>query len=797
MATIRGSRHAFGAPGSEPRWTYANKDGVGTAYAVSSRLWFTLLDGIVTEVYCPTVDRAQLRDLQLVITDGETFVHEERRHTLTMTEPLAPQVLGYRVLNRDPVGRYSIEKTVITDPHYPCLLQQIRLSARDDLRDKLKLYVLCAPHLQVGGSHNNARIVDVGGRQILAAEKDGVWLAVAATHPFLKLSSGYVGASDGWTDLERDFTLDWEFDRADQGNVALIGEVEDPLEEFIVGLTVADSLHNAVTTLFQSLDIPFAEHERRFTEQWTRAHRRLVPLGPVANDGGKLYASSYSLLMSHEDKTFPGAIIASMSIPWGEAKGDEDQGGYHLVWTRDLVNSVMGLLAAGNVETPRRALVYLAASQRDDGGFPQNMWINGEPYWTGIQLDEVAFPIMLARRLLREGALQEFDPYPMVLRAAGYLMRHGPATDQERWEEASGYSPSTLANNIAGLISAACFARDRKDEATAAFLEEYADFLEQHIERWTVTTEGTLVAGIPRHYIRIHPVDVRDPRPIEDPNQGWLTLANVPPGQPWQHPAKEIVDAGFLELVRYGIRRPDDPVIVDSLRVIDAALKVDTPFGPCWHRYNHDGYGQRADGGPFVGFGVGRAWPLLTGERGHYELAAGRDAALYIRTLEQFASATGLLAEQVWDDPSRPEIKMQLGCPTGSARPLMWAHAQYIKLLRSVRDGQVFDFVSEAAARYCRNRAPARALEIWKPNRQVERVSAGATLRIQAPRPFQLHWTIDEWQQANDTTAIPTVLGVHFVDISLDRGQRAPVRFTFLWADSTAWEGRDYSVAVT
>jgi glucoamylase len=697
MATLRGSRLAFGAPGLEPRWTHGNKDGVGTAYAVSSRLWFTLLDGIVTEVYCPTVDRAQMRDLQLVITDGATFVHEERRHTHSTTEPLAPHALGYRIVNRDPDGRYLIDKTVLTDPHYPCLLQRVRVSASGELRTTLKVFVLCAPHLQMGGSHNNARVIDVAGRGVLAAERNGAWLTVAATHPFARLSCGYVGESDGWTDLAGNFTMDWEFDRADDGNVALIGEITNPLEEFTVGLSVADSLHNALTTLFQSLDIPFADHERRFVDQWTRACRRTIALNDASGDKGKLYAASYSLLMAHEDKTFPGALIASMSIPWGEARGDEEEGGYHLVWTRDLVNSVMGLLAAGNVETPRRALVYLATSQRDDGGFPQNMWINGEPYWTGIQLDEVAFPIMLARRLLREGAPQAFDPYPMVLRAAGYLIRHGPATAQDRWEEASGYSPSTLANNIAALVCAACFARDRQDEVTAGFLEEYADFLEQHLEKWTATTEGTLLPGISRHYIRIHPVDVRDPRPIEDPNRGSLTLANIPPGQPWRFPAKNVVDAGFLELVRYGIRRPDDSLIVDSLRVVDSVLKVDTTLGPCWHRYNHDGYGQRADGSAFSGWGVGRAWPLLTGERGHYELAAGHDVSPYTRALERFASTTGLLPEQVWDEPSRAGVRMEFGSPTGSARPLMWAHAEYIKLLRSVRDGQVFDFVPEAA----------------------------------------------------------------------------------------------------
>jgi glucoamylase len=210
-------------------------------------------------------------------------------------------------------------------------------------------------------------------------------------------------------------------------------------------------------------------------------------------------------------------MIASLSIPWGEFVGDENLGGYHLVWTRDLVQGSTGLLASDNTETPFRALMYLACCQRDDGGFYQNFWINGEPYWRGIQLDEVAFPIILAWRLHEANALREFDPYPMVLRAAGYLVRYGPATLQERWEEDSGYSPSTLAVHITGLICAASFARQRGDEATARFLEEYADFLECHVEPWTVTTEGTLFPDIRRHFIRILPVEVDDPDPDEDP----------------------------------------------------------------------------------------------------------------------------------------------------------------------------------------------------------------------------------------------------------------------------------------
>jgi glucoamylase len=543
------------------------------------------------------------------------------------------------------------------------------------------------------------------------------------------------------------------------------------------------------------LATPYEASRKRFFDQWKRPCCDILPLDAAAADGGKLYRSSYTLLLAHEDKIFPGAFIASMSIPWGEAKGDEDIGGYHLVWTRDMVQTALGLLAAGDLYTPLRALVYLAVSQLEDGGFPQNFWINGQAYWRGIQLDEVAFPILLAFRLQRAGALREFDPYPMIRGAASYLIRNGPATQQERWEECAGYSPSTLASNIAALICAATFCRERGDSATAQFIEDYADFLECHVECWTVTTEGSLVPGIPKHFIRIHPVDVDDIDPNEDPNRKFVALSNRPPGTPWEFPARDIVDAGFLELVRYGIRKPGDSLIEDSLRVIDSVLKVDTPLGPCWRRYNNDGYGQREDGGPYAGWGKGRAWPLLTGERAHHEFAAGRNIKALIKTIENFASLTELLPEQVWDEPDRPDLRLFYGKPTGSAMPLMWAHAEYIKLLRSVSDGQVFDFIPEVASRYT-DRRGCRQLEIWKPNRRVRTVRHGWTLRIQAPRPFQLHWTKNNWNEGQDTLAFQTVLGISFVDIPISEQQDAPIRFTFYWTDNSTWEGRDYEVQI-
>lgn len=788
-------RHAFGAPGIEPRWTAGDKQAVGTAYSASSRIWFTLAAGIVSEVYYPTIDRPQIRDLQFLTTDGKTFFHDERRHLTSQIEQLSEDSLGFRVVNTDCEQQYRIVKEIIADPHHSCLLMRVRMEGDESRLAALRLFALLAPHLQGGGQGNSGFATDVAGRGLLMAHKGATWLAMAASVPFMRRSCGFVGASDGWTDLADNFEMDWEFDIAENGNIALIGEIDlSRSREFILGLAFGDSAHAAQTTVLQSLGLPFERHRDRFVEQWHRTRSHVTSCHQTAGDGGALFRRSHALLLAHEDKTFPGATIASLSIPWGQFKGDEDLGGYHLVWPRDLVHSATALLASENTDTPYRSLIYLAGTQEPSGGFYQNFWIDGDPYWRGVQLDEVSFAILLAWRVKEAGAIGDFDPYPMVLRSASFLVREGPATAQERWEENSGYSPSTLAANIAALTCAALFAKERGDHATAQFLHEYADFLECHVERWTVTTQGTLVPDIPRHYIRILPADLGNPVPMEDPNRALVEIRNQRLGAQSIFPAKEIVDAGFLELVRYGIRKPDDRLIQDSLQVIDRVLRVETPFGPCWRRYNHDGYGERDDGGPFLGWGRGRAWPLLTGERGHYELAAGRDPQPYLQTMERLA-AQGMLAEQVWDAPDRPDSRLRLGRPTGSAMPLMWAHAEYVTLLRSAADGRVFDLLPAVAARY-QSRRECQNLEIWKENWHASSIIPGRVLRVQANSHFLLHWTKNQWQEIHDSHAIATALGIYYVDIPTLPDQHAPIRFTFYWSDENRWEGRDYMVQV-
>jgi glucoamylase len=755
---------APGGPGLPPRWTRGAKEAVGTAYTGESRVWYTVAAGILTEVYYPTIDTPQIRDLQFLITDGATFFHDERRHTRSTVSCVDEAALGFHIVNVANTGGYTLSKTLIGAPHHDCVLMRTAVEAPPDVLRTLQLYLLCAPHLEIGGWRNNAELLETKAGPVLIAYKGTTWMALGATAPLLKRSCGFVAVNDGWTDLHDNLRMDWEFDAAYDGNVAVTAQVDALQGPFTVGLAFGDTRHRAITNLVQALTTKFDDVLEHFRTEWNRTARRFALAGSLTHPAAaRLYKRSINLLLAHEDKTYPGAIIAALSIPWGSSKGDEELGGYHLVWTRDLVQCATALLAAGDTATPLRALVYLAISQRADGGFYQNFWIDGRPYWAGTQLDEVSFPVVLAWRLHTAGALDLFDPTPMVAAACGFLIREGPATQQDRWEEAAGLSPSTLAVTIAALICGAELLEAGGDRASAAFVREHADFLEAHVEQWTVTNHGRLVPDVQRHYIRINP-DIEH----EDPEQGELVLDNQPPGGPYRYPARDIVDAGFLELVRYGIRGAHDPVVVDSLRVVDAVLKVDLPAGPCWHRYNHDGYGQRSDGTSYKGWGVGRPWPLLTGERGHYELAAGRDAMPFVRALEQFAVGIGLIPEQIWDQPSVPDRLLFFGGATGAALPLMWAHAEYIKLVRSCVDRRVFDRVEPVVARYLGpDRAARSRLEVWSERRPIVRMAAGSTLRIVNGAPFVITWSTETPLETHSLNATPTGVGVWFADLAL------------------------------
>ena len=795
---------AFGTPGMEPRWTSSVKDAVGTAYSASSRVWFTTSHGILNEIYHPTIDRAQVRDMEFLVTDGETFVHEEKRDLLSSFEYIHPEALGVRYVNRDPDGRYALTKEIICDPHHSVVLTRVRLEGHEGLLRRLKVYALLAPHLDDGGASNTARALEIAGHRMLLAWKNEWSLAMAASCGFSRLSCGFVGASDGWRDLTENFRMDWEFGSATDGNIALMGELDlrEKLTaeglEFTLAIGIGEGHHTALQKTVSALTTPFEEHRSRFIAQWQRAANPEW-LAVKAGDGGKLMRASHNVVLAHEDKTFSGAFVASASIPWGQVMGDDDLGGYHLVWTRDMVHTATALLACGRVETARRALVYLACTQQPNGGFAQNFWVDGRPYWSGVQLDEVAFPLILAWRLWKADGLGEMDIFPFVESAAGFLVHHAPITQQERWEENAGYSPSTLAAVIAGLLCAAEMVRVHDSDELATFLEEFADWIEHHIEDWTVTNEGVLHPEIRRHYMRIRPPEKGEAYACESCGTETIRVNNRPPGTRTEFAAREIVDAGFLELVRFGVRRADDPLILNSLRVVAAVLKRELPQGPGWLRYNWDGYGQRPDGGPFQGWGQGRVWPLLTGERAHYELAAGKDIAALIKTYENFATCGQMLPEQVWDEADLPNTSMRLGKPAGSAVPLVWAHAEYLKLLRSALDGKVFDRINLVYERYCEPEGRSRTrrnLEIYSLRRPIQRIVAGDTLRILDENHFDLTWSRDKWQTTHITASRSLGSAGFSADIATAPDQTGSLSWTLRWPERDHWLGYNVEVQV-
>ena len=828
-------RAATGGPGTEPRWTSSAKSGVGTALDSRSRIWFTISHGIVDEVYYPRVDQANTRDFGLLVSGANGFFAEEKRDTTSTVHLLGPGVPGYRLVNRCVQGRFEIEKTIITDPERAVLLQRIRFRALVGAPADYRLFMLLAPHIGNQGYGNDGWVDSYKGIPMLFARRTDVSLAVMCDAGWSATSVGYVGVNDGWRQVRAAGRLTDLYTEARDGNIALSAEVrlgerrregDDALvSEFVIALAFGGGPAEAAQRARMTLASQFERIHTSYVRNWTRFHehtrgpatpgksttpeesrrRATRDLASHAHDSTRahdttarpqperrkhtpaelpesvvdLYRMSAAVLAVHEDKSASGAMIASLSIPWGHTKGDHEMGGYHLVWPRDLVNSAGALIALGHNVMARRTLRYLLSTQEADGRWAQNLWLDGTPYWSGLQMDEIAFPIVFAELLRREGELEDLDPWPMIRSAAAFLVAHGPVTGQDRWEENGGYSPFSIAVQISALLIAADFADRALEPVVAEMLRTTADAWNDGIERWTYVTDTPLAreCGVDGYYVRIAPADVHDEHPA---NGRRIPIKNRPLGE-HEAPYEEIVSVDALALVRFGLRDPHDPRIVNTVKVIDARLRVRTETGPAWYRYNHDGYGEKTDGSPFDVVGVGRPWPLLAGERAHYELAAGRPevAVQLLGVMRAQASDGGMLPEQVWDSPDIPALELFNGRASGGAMPLVWAHAEYAKLVRSLHDGRVFDMPQQPYERYVRT-ASTSATTLWAPLNRARTLSEGCTLRIQASGPCTVTWVVTGESAPREIAASDTTLPEVFVadlgTAALRAG--AEVRFT-------------------
>lgn len=750
------AEQAPGAPGMPSNWCGGAKQMVGTSLG-PARVWFTVGQGIVNEVYYPRIDIAQLRDLGFIIADGKGFWQEIKQLkdcSVTCAEVGVPAVT---IVHHH--SRFTFTQRIACEPNRDVLLIEIDLQGDADLQP----YVLLAPHLGGTGHHNQAEVGRFRGRRILWAEQGPFALALAAVDseqkPALGASSaGYSGSTDGWQDFSRYGRLQYRYQKAGPGNVALTAALPRAATLALgFGSSREAAATLAVSSLLQNFDLIWQQQLTHWCSWHANCHL------PASRHGAEIPQAlaeqvkvSAMVLRTHHDQTFRGALVASLSVPWGESSAERP--GYHLVWPRDLVECAGALLALGSEIEAREILRYLIATQREDGSWYQNQWLGSKPFWTGIQLDQIAFPVLLAGTLADRDALDGIVVTDMVQRALSFIATNGPVSPQDRWEENSGVNTFTMAVCLAALVSGARFLA----AAEEAFFFELADYWNLRLDDWTAVraTAFAKAHGVAAYYLRIMPdsalndaTELMRAMPIKN--------RRVDP----ELSASEQIGVDFLQLVRYGLRDPNDPLVRDTLKLVDELLRVELPQGPCWYRYTGDGYGEHSDGRAYDGTGHGRLWPLLTGERGHYELIRGVDALPYLQAMAAMAGDGGMLPEQVWDSAAIPARGLELGRATGSAMPLAWAHAEYIKLACSIAEGKPVDRPEPLWLRY-HGKRPDVHIWYWLPQLPVRSLPAEARLGFCLPQAATIIWRYDQ-QPEQSITSHELGVGVHVARLPL------------------------------
>ncbi|MCT7952399.1 glucan 1,4-alpha-glucosidase [Ancylothrix sp. C2] len=685
---------AFGSPGNCPNWSPSTLTFLGTAENRNSKVWFTGTSGILTQIFYPAVDTPATVDWQFLIGDtAKTWVDEEKQDTTSEVLLNNPHSLAWEISNTAKNQQYKIHKTIFTDPNRNTLIQQVTFTALRGTVGDFNLYTLYHPAI----SNQGRNTTGYHRQNFLFAtnEKTAHTSALTSSLPFTKKSSGFVAKSDGWQDLKAtsDFKMDWTFEKASNGNIAqmamldLSAYAKQKSITFNLVLGLGESAKEAEKNASKTLKEDLKKVLTTYNQEWENYTNRLNNFGGTADE--QYYVAAMTLKASQDKDS--GAMVAGLGNPWGNSNGGictalgvTNSGGYHLIWPRDLYKFASALMVAGDKETANFALDWLLKKgQQNDGHFTQNAWVDGTPYWNGVQMDETAFPIILAWKLGRNDA----ETYRKNIQpAADYIIKYGPVTSQERWEENGGYSPATIAAEIAGLVCAADIAKTNGDFESQERYLKTADFWQSKVEDWTFTTSGSLGNG--RYFERIDGNG--------NPNDGEVLLIKNGGGF---YDERLIVDMSFLELVRHGVKRWDNPAILASLEVVDSTIKQTIPGkGEGWFRYNHDGYGERENGDDYTGAGVGRLWPIFTGERGHFEVARGGKADSYLATMRGFANESLMIPEQVGDLNSPAGFVP--GTPTKSMTPLNWSMGEYITLFASNYLGRVSDMPVVVFERY-------------------------------------------------------------------------------------------------
>jgi glucoamylase len=770
-------------------WTSGAKDLVMTALG-TSRVWATTGQGIVNEVYWPAVDQPQVKDLGFLVgaASGPGWWQEVKRagrYTLSTPEP---GLMLPTIVHTGADQAYQLTLRPVVDPDHDALLIAYDLAGAG-----VRLYPLLAPHLGVSqitpeeqwallGAANQAWVdpPDLA----LFASGSGHFLCLLARPGFTRAGAGYVGDTDGWTDFARNRSMTLTYSQAGPGVVALTGELA--AGSGLLALGFGDSQDAARAAAQASLDAGYDATAAAFTRGWRAWTAGLTlpeppQLGSASPELVGALRESAVVLRSHADHTVTGAYVAGLAIPWGDYSNDP--GGYHMVWCRDGGETALALAAAGHADDAAAVLGYLAAWQNQDGSWPRCFFVSRVPAAfdprAAVQLDEVAFPLLLAGKLDELGVPLPAGSDNAITRAAAYLAQNGPVSGQDvdRWEENPGASPFTIGLEIVALLVAATRLTG-PDRALALAL---ADNWNERLEEFTYVSgdEVDQAFGTDGHYVR-----------IGQPGGGRVGLANQPPGtQPVD--AAALVGLEFGYLPRLGLRDPADKRVTDTLAIAEAMLGADTPSGRAYHRYDIDGYGEWLDGSgwPVRKFGIGRPWPLLAGERGHLDVLSGGDASAQLRAMLAMRGRGGLLPEQVWDAGPLPWQNLRPGQPTGSAMPLAWAHSELIKLAVAVATKKPVELLTLVGDRY-HAAAPASPTWFWRDAAPVLALPAGRTLVVAGSGPFTLHYGFDDWDPATITERDAQGLGLGLSGVTLtpaDLAGHSSLQFVRRYPDG-GWE---------
>jgi len=781
-----------GGPAPVPRaqavqsWTSGAKDLVMTALGTSG-VWATIGQGILNEIYWPAVDQPQVKDLGFLVGGDGWWREVKRAGSYTLSTP-EPGLLLPTIVHTGTDQAYRLTLRPVVDPDHDALL-----IAYDLAGEQARLYPLLAPHLGICQVTPESQWAALGADNqawtdpadlALFASGSGRFVCLLARPGFTRAGAGYAGDTDGWTDFRRNQSMTLTYSQAGPGVVALTGELA--AGSGLLALGFGDSQGAARSAAQASLDAGYDAAAAAFTRGWQPWLAGLTLPGPDQPAQGPpgladALRASAAVLRTHADHTVTGAYVAGLAIPWGNYTNDP--GGYHMVWCRDAGETALALAAAGQAGDAAAVLGYLAGRQNRDGSWPRCFFVSRVPGafdpQAPVQLDEVAFPLLLAGKLDELGVPLPDGTTNAITSAAGYLARSGPVSGQDvdRWEENPGASPFTIGLEIVAMLVAATRLTG-PDRVLALAL---ADNWNERLEEFTYVSGDEIdrAFGTDGHYVR-----------IGLSGGGRVDLRNQPPGtQPVV--AAALVGLEFGYLPRLGLRDPADKRVTDTLAIIEAMLGADTPGGRAYRRYDIDGYGEWLDGSgwPVRTFGIGRPWPLLAGERGHLDVLAGGDATAQLRAMLAMRGRGGLLPEQIWDTNPLPWQNLRPGQPTGSAMPLAWAHSELIKLAVAVATKQPVELLTLVSDRY-HAAVPASQTWFWRDSAPVVALPAGRTLVVADLRPFTLHYGFDDWDPATITERDARGLGLGLFGVTLtpaDLAGRASLQFVRRYPDGS-WE---------